>query len=345
VKPNQQKMKRYFWLSCFLLPLQLLAQDSTMNRLTQDMDNIPETKMPVKIFNSEKLITANTTEVTGKGKMNFKVTHNFGDIAGKSGGIKSFFGLDYTYDVRIGFDIGLTNRLDLGLAHAKGDEQPFRHATPVDSTRGVPRLLYEIYLKYQLCRQLENDPSHPIALSLFVQSVVSTQTVPQDVHGNVIPNKPISFEDFGDRLSEVVQLIIAKKIKKISLQLNPTLVHYNYVPSYDEATTFALGGAIRVPVSRTFAIIVDYFHPFHSDDKKNNYYNIFKVKFHDPLSIGLEILTAGHNFHLNFTNTTGILESEFIPYTTSAWKYGQYRWGFNLSRKFVLWRPKNKSKS
>jgi hypothetical protein len=198
-------------------------------------------------------------------------------------------------------------------------------------------------LKYQLLRQIENDPGHPIALSLFVQTVISTQAAPK-IGNVVVPNTPKSFENFGDRVSEVFQMIIAKKIGKISIQLNPTLVHYNYVPNYDDATTFALGGAMRLPLSRKIAFIVDYFHPFLSSAKKDYYYNtsLHAIKFHDPLSIGFEILTAGHVFHLNFTNTTGILESQFIPYTTSSWGKGEYRWGFNLSRTFVLWRPKNK---
>jgi len=127
---------------------------------------------------------------------------------------------------------------------------------------------------------------------------------------------------------------------KVSLQLNPTLVHYNFVPTYDQATTFALGGAARIPLSKKFAFLVDYFHPFHSSTKKKNYYDLKAVKFHDPLGIGLEINTTGHIFHLNFANTTSILENQFIPYTTSSWGKGQFRWGFSISRTFTLWREK-----
>ena len=143
-------------------------------------------------------------------------------------------------------------------------------------------------------------------------------------------------------MSQVLQVIIAKKIGKASLQINPTLVHYNYVPTYDVANTFALGGAVRIPLSNNFAIIVDYFHSFYSDLKKKYYKNILRVKFRDPLGVGLEITTAGHVFHLNFTNTTAILENQFLPYNTSSWGKGQYRWGFNISRTFVLWREKKK---
>ncbi|HKB42778.1 MAG TPA: DUF5777 family beta-barrel protein [Chitinophagaceae bacterium] len=335
-------MKNVFLLMGLLISMQILAQDSTMNNLTQDMDKVNKEKMPVKIFNSEKVINANTTEVVGKGKMDFKVTHNFSDVAGHEGGVKNFFGLDNTTDVRIGFDIGLTNRLDISFSHSKGDEHRLRPDTLNNSSpsENLPGKLYEIALKYQLLQQLENDASHPFAVSFLVQSAISTQSAPKDINGVIIPNTPRSFENFGDRISEVFQIIIAKKMGKVSLQLNPTLVHHNYVPFYDDATTFALGAATRIPLSRSIAIIVDYFHPFLSDTKKENYYSLHAIKFHDPLSIGFEILTAGHVFHLNFTNTTAILENQFIPYNTNSWGKGQFRWGFNLSRKFVLWREK-----
>jgi Membrane bound beta barrel domain (DUF5777) len=320
--------------------LHAAAQDTTMNSLTKGMDEPAASgKKPVKIFNSEKIINANTTEVVPKGKMDFKVTHNFGDIAGHEGGIKKFFGFDNSSDVRIGFDIGLTNRLTLSVAHAKGDDFGIRRDTLNGPGISFANRLYEISLKYQLLRQLENDPSHPIAVSIFAQTVISTI---EASNGAMFSG----FKNSSDRWSQVLQIIIAKKIGKVSAQINPTLVHYNYIPTsatrpdFDKATTFALGGAIRIPLSNSFALIVDYFHPFLADAKKTNYYDSLRVKFHDPLGIGFEIITAGHVFHLNFTNVTATLENQFIPYTTSSWGKGRFRWGFNISRTFVLWREK-----
>src|SRR6185503_10255051 len=167
-------MKRIFWLGACLLPLQLLAQDTTMSNLTKEMDATDsEKKMPAKIFISDKVINANTTEPVGRGKMDFKVTHNFDDIVanavygppGAHGGIKNFYGLDNTTDVRIGFAIGLTDRLDLILARAKGSS--YLDVTKVTN-------LFELGFKYQLLRQLEDDPHHPLALSFFFSNVIST---------------------------------------------------------------------------------------------------------------------------------------------------------------------------
>ncbi len=316
-------MKRIFTLTALIFSMQLIAQDSTG-------------KKPVKIFNSEKAINANSTEMVPKGKMDFKVTHAFSDIGGKEGGHARFYGLDGSTDILIGFHIGITDRFNIIVARAKGDEQSLRKdtANSLAPSEFLPRKIYEIALKYQLLRQMENDPSHPISLAIFVNTGISS------VKANPNPNTPISFKDFGDRMSQVIQLIIAKKMGKVSLQLNPTFVHHGYVPDYDKASTFAVGGAARIPLTGRFTLIVDYFHPFISDAKKKNYYELKAVKFHDPLGIGIEINTAGHIFHLNFTNTTGILENQFLPYTTSSWGKGQFRWGFSISRRFTLWREK-----
>jgi len=43
---------------------------------------------------------------------------------------------------------------------------------------------------------------------------------------------------------------------------------------------------------------------------------------------------------LNFTNAEAISENQFLRRTTTSWGDGQFRWGFNLSRTFSLWREK-----
>jgi len=315
-------MRRFFLLGGIFVAMQVMAQDSTMNSLTKDMDKANDEKKPTKIFNSERTINANTTETVGKGKMDFKVTHNFSDIAGDNGGIKNFFGLDNAEDVRIGFQIGLGKRFDLVAARAKGTDA------------GKQQRLWELGFKYKLLEQMDNDPSHPLSIALFANLVAaSNKASGQDSTEN-------NYDGFSDRLSETLQLIIAKKFGRVSIQLNPTLVTRGYAIPYDQKSIFALGGAVRLPLSKSINLIVDYFHPFHKEASKNSFKSIQGIKFHDPLGIGFEFLTAGHVFHLNFTNATEILENRFIPHTTRSWGDGEFRWGFTISRTFVLWREK-----
>lgn len=344
-------MKRIPLLTCFALPLHLLAQDSTMNSLTKDM-NVPtvQQKPAVKIFSSQRSILANTTEMVGAGKMDFKVTHYFDDIDGHGASVVSrFLGLDNARDVRIGFHFGITKNFDVMVARAKGAGAVTNNAS------GSVLRIFELAAKYRFMEQREKDPSHPLAIALFASNCISS------VKATPPPNTNFenSFVTFADRMMQTVQLIIARKFGPISVQLNPTFVHTDFVVQGDENNMFALGGAVRLPLTPRFAFVVDYFHPFRSAESKqffntvdNNYntnpnngpidltINSVPFKFYDPLGLGVEITTAGHVFSLNFTNAVEILDNRFIRFTTKSWTKGQWRWCFTISRKFVIWRPK-----
>lgn len=279
-------------------------------------------KKPVEIFNSQKVINANTTETVGKGKMEFKVTHNFGDIAGDFGGVKNFFGLDNNVDVRIAFQTGIGKKLDLTFARSKGASKQQR--------------LWEMGLKYQLMQQMENDPSHPLSVALYANAVVASNTT------SATPNQDHSYKGMSERTSNVLQLILARKMGKVSVQLNPTFVTRGYSISYDQRSFFSMGGALRLPISKKFNFIVDYFHTFRSQESKDSFRVRENIRFFNPLGLGLEVVTGRHVFHLNFTNSTEILENRFIPRTVTAWGRGQFRWGFTISRQFTVWKEKKK---
>lgn len=267
-------------------------------------------------------MNANTTETVGKGKMEFRVGHNFGDIGGSEGGIRPFFGLDGAFDIRIGFQVGLGKRFDLIAARTRGG--------------GSIQQIFELGFKYKIAEQIENDPSHPLAIALFANTTATAMKASPN------PNTETSFRGFGDRLNSAFQLIVGRKMGKVTVQLNPTVITRGYAISYDQKTIFALGGALRIPLGKKLHLIADYFHPFRSQESRDSFRIKNNVRFYDALGIGFEIKVGGHNFNLNFNNATELLENRMIPRTTRTWKNGQFRWGFNLSRTFVLWRAKEK---
>ncbi len=302
-------MKKIILVALLATTIQAVAQDTAMT--VSDIE-----KKPVQIFSSDRAVNANTNETTGKGKMAFKVMHNFGDIAGDNGGIQNFFGLDVTTDAKIGFHIGLSDRFDLIIGRAKG---------------GIVAQLWEMGFKYQLMQQQENG--NPFALAVFANAVVSSSK------RNTSAGTEASFEDFGDRLSNVVQLIVARRFGNVSLQLNPTYVRRGLSLPWDKTCYFALGGAIRFPVIKNrLNIVADYFHTFRSEAVQDSFLVRQNVTMYDPLGVGFEFLTTGHIFRLNFTNANQILENRFIPRNPNSWGKGQFRWCFTISRNFTLWR-------
>jgi len=307
-------MKRLlFFVMLFTFINSLAQDDSVAIKTPQKAEGIF-----TKVFYSQKVINTKSVETLRKGVLEFNVSHNFGDIAGDNGGIRKFFGLDNSTDVRIGFQLGLSDKLNVVAARTKG----------LFVTQQ-----WELGLKWQLLHQMDNDPGHPLSLTMYVNDVVSTQK------SSILTDQETSFADFGDRHSQIVQLMLARKMGKISLQLNPLYLHTNLVVPYDQENIFALGGAIRLPLSKKIIILADYFHPFRSETTKDAF-EANNLKLYDPFGIGLEIVTEGHVFHLNFTNTTEILENRFIRKTVTNWGDGEFRWAFTISRNFILFRPK-----
>ena len=140
----------------------------------------------------------------------------------------------------------------------------------------------------------------------------------------------------------VAQAIIARKFNtNFSLEIIPTYVTRNYVMFMDMNNLFSLGIGTRLKFTPRMAIVMDYFLPFRSQASKDYYEQQQNFDFYGPLGIGLEIETGGHVFNISFTNSTAILENQFIPSTSTTWTEGQFRWGFNIARTFTLFQKKD----
>jgi hypothetical protein len=278
-----------------------------------------EKEKNVSVFKGTQLVNSRTTETLKKYQLDFRIGHKFGDMGGEFGGEKSFFGLENSTDVKIGFDYGVTDRLTVGIGRAKG-------ATAV-------RQLYELGVKYKILQQ-KVDGSMPFTVTAFGNAVATSMA------SNVKLNTPDHFENFNDRMSYTGQLMIGRKFSDFfSMMLTPTYVHTNYVTYNDQNDIFAAGIGARLKLSKHFGIIADYFKVFRGKTSTDRF-KAAGLKFYDPLGVGVEIETGGHVFDFNFTNSTALLENQFIPYTTSSWGGWHFRWAFNMSRIFSL--KKNK---
>jgi hypothetical protein len=299
-------------LSC-CLGLNAIAQDN-LEQLFEN-DTVKKHEPVIATYKSTRIIQGHSPETLKKRELDFRVAHHFGDLGGEFGGPKTFFGMDNSADVRIAFEYGVTDRLMAGVGRTKG--------------AGSLTQLYETLAKYQLLQQTTDDHI-PVTITLFGNAVASAMTSSKTL------SDASYFGKFSDRLSYTGQIILARKFNRnLSLTLLPTLVHRNRVGYMDENDIFALGAGGRVKFSKRMGLLVEYFYPFRSQESKN-YFESRGRKLYNPLAVGLEIETGGHVFHVNFTNSTAILENQFITETTSSWLQGQFRWGFNISRRFSL---------
>jgi len=289
----------------FLYSLVSFAQDDLLNMLEKEVEQETSSEKVTATFKGTKLINANTIETTKKRTLEFNITHRFGDMEiGEPIGYHTYWGMDNATNIRFSFDYGLTDKISIGIGRSKTQEH------------------YDGNLKYRFLEQ--KTGGMPISAAYYANmAITAVAKIPED---NLV-----------NRLSYVHQLIIASKINDfISLEVLPTLVHRNFVDkrnihpengSADENDLFALGFAGRFKITKRTAFVVDYFLPFSEfRDSRNNYY--------DALGVGIEIETGGHVFHINVTNSAGIIENDFLPYTNSAWDKGEYKLGFNISRVF-----------
>jgi hypothetical protein len=52
--------------------------------------------------------------------------------------------------------------------------------------------------------------------------------------------------------------------------------------------------------------------------------------------VGIELITGGHSFIINFSNARALNENLFIPANTANWLDGEWRFGFSINRRFKL---------
>jgi len=271
--------------------------DELMNML-EEGEPKQKKEFTTATFKTTRLINGHSIENVAKGVLDFKISHRFTNL---SGGAKNFFGLDGA-NIRLGFDYGVTDWLMTGVGRNSYEKE------------------YDGFLKMKLLRQRNGVPLSVSYLgSVMVQTMEANVLWWQTYH-------------FSNRVCYAQQLLIARKFSKgLSLQMMPTLVHYNLVDKKSEPNdVLALGLGGRIKLSNRISLNVEYYYQpqgYRLDGTSNS------------LSIGFDIETGGHVFQLHFTNSTGMTERTYIGETTEKWEKGGIRFGFNISRVFTIVRP------
>lgn len=270
-----------------------------------DLDNLfgdeETTDYTYATFKASRVILGQSVEQPSEGNLIFDIQHQFGTI---NSGYSEFFGLDQA-TTRLGFAYGFKPWLMLGIGRTAFQKT-------VDGS-----------VKIKFLRQSSGKVKMPFTLSYY---------------GNMgmdgLDYSNISYQYyFSHRLTFVNQLLIARKFNSsVSIQLMPTHIHRNLVERIiDENDVFAMGAGGRFKLSQRISVNLEYFYVF-SPQTASDYNN--------SLSISFDIETGGHIFQLYFSNSNGMLEQQFIPATQGNWLKGDIHFGFNISRTFVLKKPK-----
>jgi len=292
-------MRTKLLFTCFLLitftGTKLQAQDTSLLKMLNDAISANAKPMYVTgTFKALHLVNMQTVEGPANGVLYFEIQHRFGAL---NSGSYNFFGLDNA-NLRLGLDYGISDRLAVGIG------------------RSSLAKTFDGYLKYKLFRQTDASEAMPISVSLL--GTISNYT---------LHNLDKPYLNAKYRTAYTGQLLLAKKFASFSIELTPTLLHYNLVPTpQDHNNIFALGIGGRIKLSNRMSLIGEY-----------NYVptgQLLTTGLHNSMSLAWEIETGGHVFQLVFSNSQSMIESQYIGQTTGSWGKGDIYFGFNISRVF-----------
>ncbi len=273
-------------------------------------NNLMAQEKVFETFKDTRIINTHSVEVLKKRNLDFRIGHRFGDLFGDNGGWPTFYGLEVAQDVLIGFEYGVSDQLTVGISRTKG--------------AGPLKQLVNGNIKYRILQQSTGEDAMPISLTVLGLGTISTMKKGDD---EALVN---FFEKSAHRMVYGGQLLVARKFSnRFSLQLVPSYIHRNVVPFGDTNGLFSLGVATRIQMTKVLGLIIDTTLPIAGSRPEG-------VDYYAPIGVAFEFDTGGHVFQINLTNSTGLSETDYIPYTTANWGDTEFRLGFTISRIFNL---------
>ncbi len=302
-----------------LLSKAVMAQDDLLSLIDDKNEEGP--KKVYATFKTVRIGNAQSIETVKKNHLDFRIMHRFGNLYDSNlpnpinETFQSNLGFDAASDIRMSFDYGLLDNLSVGIGRSKFNK------------------LVDANMKWKILQQTTNFKM-PISLAFF-GSVGYSHAPTTALYSGVV--KDFSTNELH-RVNYFTQIIIASKINDwLSLELLPSYMYRNFIKenvnsnnnAKDVNSFFSMGFGARLKFTKRLSVVGDYFYNAASFYKNNN-------RVFNPLALGIEIETGGHVFSLLFTNASGLIENNFIPYTSDSWSKGQVKFGFCISRTFAL---------
>ena len=285
-------MRKYIIILAVLIssPFFVISQEKTKDSI------VDKPERPA--FESLTLIDNPTNVLFSKKTLEVQMQHRFGLV---NGGTNDLAGFWAPSNIRMGLAYAIHDRLTIGFGTTKFDR------------------LQDFNWKVGLLSQTRSDKI-PVSVAYFGNFVIDARK-----KGNgLFPTKQSRYSYFN-------QLIIARRFSpKFSMQVAPSVSHYNLVENRmrNDVVAVAVGG--RYKISDQTSILLDYSHPF--------VHHLNDVKFdNDPkpgFSLGFEFATSAHAFQLFITNYNGIVPQKNYAQNVNDFFEGDFLFGFNITRNY-----------
>jgi len=278
-------MKKYIKILFILLVLPFIvnAQEDKTKK-----EKVKE-KLERPAFESASLIENPTNVLFNKNALEVQMSHRFGLI---NGGTNDLAGFWAPSNIRIGLSYAIHERLTIGYGTTKFDR------------------LQDFNWKVALLRQTRSNKI-PVSVTYYGNFTVDART--KD-----------NFKYLQDRYSNFNQLIIARRFSpNLSLQVAPSVSHYNVVKNTMRNDMLAIAFGGRYKISSQTSVIIDYSQPITKFLQENP---------HPGISVGVEFSTSAHAFQLFATNYNGLVQQKNYIFNTNDFFNGDILIGFNITR-------------
>ena len=287
-------MKRILLALSLGLAASAWAQDDLLAELDAIAPPAPKS-YAFATFKGTRIINQQSVELPAAGVGQFVIGHRFGALNDRP--LYNLFGLDVA-QIRFEYSYSPVAWLNYGAGRSSGSKT------------------YDAFAKVRFTRQSRGPGFNwPVTTAYYTNATVVTTPFTD------------GFEHFfTDRLAYTHQFLMARKMNEaLSLQVVPTLVHFNLVQTTDESNDqwgVAFGG--RYKLTQRMALTAEYLLRANPLDQTRN-----------PLSLGIDIETGGHVFQFHLTNARSMADPQWMMQTPGSWSKGDIFLGFNITRVFT----------
>ena len=287
-------MKNYkiFLIALLSSPFLVISQETTKDSI------VDKPERPA--FEGTTLINNPTNILFDKNTLEVMMQHRFGTI---NGGTNDLAGIYGAANIRIGLSYAIHDRLTIGFGTTK------------------LKTYQDFNWKVGILNQTRSGKI-PVNVSYYGNFVIDARNKGRDL----FPTKQSRYSYFN-------QLIISRRFSpKLSLQVAPSISHYNLAEARMPNDVVALSAGGRFKISDQTSILVDYSHPF--------IHHLNDVEFeNDPepgFSLGVEFSTSGHAFQLFLSSYNGIVPQQNYMYNQNDFFKGgtDILIGFNITRNY-----------
>lgn len=277
------------------------------------------TEEPVKeraarpAFESGLLFDAATTTLQPSKTLEMVIQHRFGTM---DNGAEDLFGIWAPSNIRLGLNYSILDNLMIGIGATKYNK------------------MEDIQIKYNVIQQTRSNKI-PVTISLY--EVIGIDGSAEEKFG-------VNYK-FSHRFNYFSQIIISRRFNDMfSLQVAPGFTHYNSMDSLMDHDRFSISFAGRIKFSPQSSLIIGGDFPLqiqaiseHTQEFNDSHKGSL-TKDGDGimpnLSIGLEVSTSTHAFHLYLASAQGILPQEDIMFNENNFFKKGILIGLNITR---LW--------